>query len=302
MRSGGAALVALTAVLLAACAPAGASGARVHGRVLRVVAAENFWGSIAAQVGGPRVQVVSIIANPNTDPHDYEPTARDARAFSRADYVIENGAGYDPWSAQLRSATGGAQRSLRVSDLAGLRPGDNPHLWYDPVIVDRVVERLTRDLAALDADGGSDITRQGRHYASTGLGGYHRLIGVIRARYAGTPVGASESIFAPLAGVLELNLRTPPGLLRAVSEGSDITSADRATADRQIGAHLIRVYAENTQNATPDIALQLQACYAAGVPVATFTETLTPAHASFQQWQEDQLRVLEAALARGTGR
>src|SRR6266487_4612610 len=39
-----------------------------------VVAAENFWGSIAAQLGGDRVEVTSIITTPNADPHDYEPT------------------------------------------------------------------------------------------------------------------------------------------------------------------------------------------------------------------------------------
>ena len=40
-----------------------------------VVAAENFWGSIASQLGGSHVAVTSIITNPNTDPHGYEPTA-----------------------------------------------------------------------------------------------------------------------------------------------------------------------------------------------------------------------------------
>ncbi len=42
---------------------------------LQVVAAENFWGSIASQLGGAKVNVQSIIVNPNTDPHSYEPTA-----------------------------------------------------------------------------------------------------------------------------------------------------------------------------------------------------------------------------------
>ena len=60
--------------------------------MIQVAAAENFWGSIAAQVGGRHVHVVSIITNPNTDPHSYEPTAVDARIFAGAQLVIENGA------------------------------------------------------------------------------------------------------------------------------------------------------------------------------------------------------------------
>ena len=50
---------------------------------IQVVAAENFWGSIAAQVGGDRVTVKSIITNPNTDPHAYEATAQDGRTVAR---------------------------------------------------------------------------------------------------------------------------------------------------------------------------------------------------------------------------
>ena len=67
----------LARLLLAGCAtpraPVGAAGA------LQVVAAENFWGSIAAQLAGDRADVTSIITNPATDPHDYEPTPHDAR-------------------------------------------------------------------------------------------------------------------------------------------------------------------------------------------------------------------------------
>ena len=56
--------------------PAGHAGRRqAAGRTIRVVAAENFWGSIASQLGGDHVTVTSIITNPDTDPHDYEPTA-----------------------------------------------------------------------------------------------------------------------------------------------------------------------------------------------------------------------------------
>src|SRR5262245_56066225 len=75
-------LLPLAALLLAvALAGCGAATNASNGR-LRVVAAENFWGSIAAQLGGNRVQVMSVIHNPATDPHDYEPTPSDARAMA----------------------------------------------------------------------------------------------------------------------------------------------------------------------------------------------------------------------------
>ena len=58
------------------------------GGPLQVVAAENFWGSIAGQLGGSKVRVQSIIVNPNTDPHSYEPSAQDARTMAGAQLAI----------------------------------------------------------------------------------------------------------------------------------------------------------------------------------------------------------------------
>src|SRR5437660_10421259 len=72
--------------------------------VLQVVAAENFWGSIASQLGGSRVHVTSVITSPATDPHDYEPTAADARTLAGAQMAIVNGIGYDPWAQKLIAA------------------------------------------------------------------------------------------------------------------------------------------------------------------------------------------------------
>lgn len=118
-----------------------ARGKTVSGKVIPVVAAENFWGSIAQQLGGSHVHVKSIIDNPATDPHDYEPTAADGRAVATARYTIVNGIGYDPWADKLLSANPGNDRTgLKVGDLVGVRPGGNPHRWYSPADVRKVIE------------------------------------------------------------------------------------------------------------------------------------------------------------------
>src|ERR1700761_3870928 len=91
--------LAITAGTTVACSTAsGTVTAASGGRVIQVVAAENFWGSIASQIGGTHVRVTSIITNPNTDPHSYEPTVADAKIIAGAQLVIENGIGYDPWA------------------------------------------------------------------------------------------------------------------------------------------------------------------------------------------------------------
>jgi zinc/manganese transport system substrate-binding protein len=70
----------------------------------------------------------------------------------------------------------------------------------------------------------------------------------------------------------------------------------------QITQHQIKVYVENVQNRTPDIARQAELAQANGIPVVDVTETLVPANATFQQWQTIQLQQLAAALAKATGR
>jgi zinc/manganese transport system substrate-binding protein len=99
-----------------------------------------------------------------------------------------------------------------------------------------------------------------------------------------------------------LDLRTPAAFLTAISEGTDPSAADKATIDAQIKTKQIKVYVYNSQNATPDIQAQVKAAKAQGIPVTTITETLTPAGASFQQWQVAQLDALQKALAQAPGK
>ena len=127
------------------------------------------------------------------------------------------------------------------------------------------------------------------------------MINDIKAKYAGTPVGASESIFAPLADALGLNLITPASFLKAISEGTDPSAADKTAIDAQITGKQIKVYVFNSQNSTPDVARKVEEAKKAGIPVTTVTETLSPAGASFQDWQVKQLQALQTALAQATG-
>ena len=257
------------ALALAGCAtslpPAGEGSAAYSPHVVRVVAAENFWGSIVAQIGGTHAHVVSVIDNPSTDPHAYEPTAADARVLADAQVAVENGAG------------------------------------YDPTVVEQFLGRVTADLSRADPSDGPYFTARRDRYEQVGLATYHAAIARIRDRFAGTPVGASESIVAYLCPALGLDLVTPPSFLRAVSEGTDVSAGDTATINRQIRTRAIAVYLVNTQNLTPDVQAQVSAARAAGIPRVAVTETLVPSGASFQAWQTAQLDALDAALERSHG-
>jgi zinc/manganese transport system substrate-binding protein len=266
---------------------------------IHVVAAESTWGSIAAQLGGSRVQVTSIVANPATDPHDYEPTALDARAFAGAQLVVVNGIGYDPWAARLVAANPVSGRVvLTVGDVVGVKAGGNPHRWYSPSDVRRVATAICSAYARLDPKDAAYFRAQRARFLTKSLAGYDRLITTIRHRYRGVAVGASESIFAPLAQALGLRLLTPASFLKAISEGAEPNAADISTIDRQIAKRRIKVWIVNRQNATPDVARLTAAARKHRIPVVTITETPAPAGATFEQWQTRQLQALAAALRR----
>lgn len=273
------------------------------GGKVQVVATENFWGSIAAQVGGEHVTVTSIIANPNTDPHDYEPTPADARAIANAGYVIFNGAGYDPWARQQLDANPVSGRSeLEIGKLLGKQEGDNPHFWYNPEYVTRVVNQITSDLKRLDAADAAYFDQQNQQFLTDELKSYHDLITTIQQKYQGTPVGATENIFEYLASALGLNLISPPGFMKALSEGIEPTAEDKAAFDQQVTQKLIKVFVYNKQNATPDTDALKAKAQQAGIPLVAITETLDPGSASFQAWQAAQLQALEQALAQAVGK
>jgi zinc/manganese transport system substrate-binding protein len=302
------ALVAL-AVVVAGCGRSSSPGASAAGSkgdnhaTFDVVAAENFWGSIAAQLAGDRATVQSIIVNPDTDPHSYEPTAQDARTIAGAELAIVNGIGYDNWMTQDLGASPSSGRVvLDVGDLLGLKEGDNAHQWYSPTSVYRVIGQIVADYAKLDPADSAYFAARKRAFETQGLARYNQLRQEIRAKYSGVAVGYSESIFQPLGEDLGLKLLTPYSFAEAIAEGTDVTAQDKQTVDRQAQNREIKVWVYNSQNVTPDVQRITSIVKAQQIPVATVTETLSPASDSFQQWQVAELEGLAAALHQATGR
>jgi zinc/manganese transport system substrate-binding protein len=291
-------LVATTLIsaLLAACGAPAAGGS--GNATLQAIAGENFWGSIAAQLGGTRVSVTSIVSNPNSDPHEYESSAVDARAFATAGYVILNGAGYDDWGQKLLSANPStSRRVLTVADLLNKKPGDNPHFWYNPDWVDKVADKITSDYRALDPADAGYFSHQ-REALATALKPYHEAIAHIQATFSGLPVGSTESIFVYMAQALGLDLISPPEFMQAISEGSDPPAQTVAQFQDQISRHQIKVLVYNTQTSTPITDNLKQLATRNGIPVVGISETVQPPSATFQDWQTKQLAALQAALSR----
>jgi len=289
-------VVAVAAALIAAIAACTGGSTNLHPGSLNVVAAENFWGNIAAQLGGLKVNVQSIVTDPNADPHEYESNTNDARAFAEADLVILNGAGYDDWGKKLLGANSSSHRQvLNVADLLGKKAGDNPHFWYDPQYVITVTNAITAAYRSLDSGDAALFDRQRAAFGGA-LEPYFVRIADIRDKYAGIPIGSTESIFYYMAAILGLDLISPPEFMDAVAEGNDPPAPAVVEFQNQVTNHNIKVLVYNNQTVTAVTTNVKRLALANKIPQVGVSETLQPLTATFQDWQLSQLAMLEAAL------
>jgi zinc/manganese transport system substrate-binding protein len=292
-------VIALLALMMPACGSAASSsstGSEPPGQHLNVVAGENFWGSVATQLGGSQVTVRSVVTDPNADPHNYQSDTSTARAFATADYVILNGAGYDAWADKLLSANPSSKRKVfTVADLLGRKEGDNPHFWYSPDDVVRVADRISSDLRSIDSADSDYYTAQ-RSAFTTALGPYLSRISAIRTKFTGQKVAATETIFQYMANALGLVLVSPPQFMKAVAEGNDPPADSVAAFQQAITAKQATVLVYNVQTSTDVTNTIKQMAVQQGIPVVAVSETLQPPGASFQEWQLGQLNALYNAL------
>ena len=273
----------------------------VQNGIVNIVAGENFWGSIAAQLGGSHASVTSIVTDPNADPHEYESNTNDARAFAQANYVILNGAGYDTWGQKLLDANPvNGRKVLTVADLLGKKEGDNPHFWYHPDYVEQVANQITNDLQALDSADSSYFAQQRTAFEGA-LKPYHDRIAEIKQQFGGQPVGATEDIFVYLANALGLNLISPPAFMQAVAEGNDPPASSVAEFQQQLIQKQIKILVYNVQTVTAVTTNIQQLATQQHIPVIGISETMQPPDATFQEWQDAQLLALQQALSAAQG-
>jgi zinc/manganese transport system substrate-binding protein len=268
---------------------------------VQIVAAENFWGSLVSQLGGTHVQMLSIVSDPNADPHQYESNTVDARAFANASLVIVNGAGYDTWALKLLTASNNPnQRVLNVADLLGKKQGDNPHFWYGPTFVNKTVNHMYSDLIAIDPTNTAYYKQQ---YVSlnASLEQYMSRIDEIKHQFASTRVAATENIFVYLAEAAGLNLVSPPEFMQAVAEGNDppansVVQFQQLLQKGNASAGGVNLLVYNLQTVTP-LTQSIKALAAQkGIPIIGVTETIQPPDVTFQTWMNAECIALQNAL------
>jgi zinc/manganese transport system substrate-binding protein len=264
--------------------------------VVRVVAAENFWGSVAGQIGGKDATVTSIITSPSADPHLFETDAADAATLAQAQVVIQNGAGYDTWMRSLLSADGSHPRLVDAASVLHVTGSDpNPHLWYDIGRVPRVAAAIAGALTkAAPQDAATFRANLAAFVAS--LQPLDATIATIRAHFHNVSVAYTERVPGYVLAAARLDVKTPPGFARAIEDGVDPGPGDTLAMRQLIQHHDINVLLYNVQTVTP-VTTQMRALARQhGIPIVGVSETMPAGVSSYQQWQQSQLLALLHAL------
>lgn len=285
-------LIGLATALSVALAAAPAAHAAEK---IAVVAAENFYGDVARQIGGEQVAVSSILSNPDQDPHLFETTPAIVRQIAAAQVVVYNGAGYDPWMEKLLEVTPRPGRAVIVAaDLVHKKAGDNPHLWYDPPTMPAVAGALAAAFSAADPAHKDDYATRLETFLAS-LAPLSQKIAAIRKSYVGVPVAATEPVFDYMAAALDLKMRNLRFQL-AIMNDTEPSARDFGEFEHELKTHAVRALFYNKQ-ATDNLVQHLvDLARASHIPVVGVTETAPPG-LSYQNWMLSELDATEQALA-----
>ena len=320
--------IAISALALAGCST---STPAAESTGLSVVASTNVYGSIAESIGGDLVTVTSLITSAAQDPHSFEASAQDQLAISKADLVVENGGGYDPFIDTLLMASSSDAPVVNASEASGLLEADhdhddasdsstpstssgtddgtgsdddhaghdhvegfNEHIWYSFHGVEHVAEAIAEQLSALDADNAS--TYQANLDAFTAqLETLEASAEALHASTEGKGVAITEPVPLYLLEAAGFTNRTPEAFSEAIEEGTDVAPAVLAKTLDLFDSGSVALLAYNSQTASSETEQVRTAAEANDVPVVEFTETM-PDGADYVSWMTDNVSAISAAV------
>ena len=326
--------VLVSALLLSACAttaPAeSAAGTDGGDSVLNVVASTSVYADVAKAVGGANVEVTAIVDKTSQDPHSYEATARDMLALSKADVIVANGGGYDPFMESLAGglelppgavlhAVDFADRSEDHGDEhAGHGPeeheepaeateaaggahaghdhsGPNEHVWYDVHTVGALAEGLAEKFASLMPEKASEFEAAAHDFEAE-VDSLAGRIDALKPAAEGKTFAMTEPLAFYLLTEAGLKDATPSGFSAAMESGDDVSPLLLKHLSDGLVNREYALLALNTQTSGPQTDKVRSIAESAGVPIISMTETLPPGQ-DYISWMDSNVQQLEVALA-----
>ncbi len=262
--------------------------------VIKIVCAENVYGGIAKTLGGPHVSVISILNNPNQDPHLFTTRPSDAIAVSKADILIYNGANYDPWMHSLLSVRGKKPPSvIVVADLMHLQADADPHIWYNPATIPRLAAHLNQLLQEKDPSHQQDYAANYQQLMKE----YQKLtitLNQCKQQFHGTPVIATEPLFNYMADAIGLKMQGTDFQNSIMNDLPPTISQIKRFQDA-LRQRTVRALIYNKQVSNPLTHRIIDIANAASIPIIGMSET-QPQDLDYVQWMVSQLKALQTAL------
>ncbi|MCX2733698.1 zinc ABC transporter substrate-binding protein [Saccharopolyspora sp. NFXS83] len=325
-RRGGTALAGLAAVALTVSACGGTdSGQAADDGQLTVVATTNVWASVARAVGGPNVEVESIIDDPAADPHSYESSPQDAAKVGDADLVLLNGGGYDEFAEQILTGTGAGKPTVQAvegehehaeepaaghehehgsepaeapghsDEHAGHDHSVNEHVWYDLHVVRETADRVAEELGKIQPERAQEFRDNAARFGEQ-IGGLEGRVDQIAASERGKKVIVTEPVAHYLVEAAGLTDITPPSFVNSVEAGNDPAAAAVAEIQNAVNSRQAAAVIYNPQTESPVTESVRKSAEQNQTPVVEMTETL-PQDQDYVRWMDGQISALQAALA-----
>lgn len=281
-------------VLVAGCT----TSSGVTSGVVDVVAAENFYGDVVEQIGGPYVHVSNVLDNPNTDPHTFESSPRIAQEVAAARLVVQNGLGYDGFMNKIESAASGNRTIVVAQHVLGL-PDDtpNPHLWYSPGTMPKVAAAVAADLASI-LPGHAASFRAGLEKFDRSLGPWIDAVAAFKTAHGGVPVATTEPVADYLLTAMGAENLSPFRFQADVMNGVDPAPQDISLVNGFFSGHQVKVFCYNEQVVDALTTSIRRNAESAGVPVVAVYETM-PAGFTYQRWMLAEVQAIDAAVSTG---
>lgn len=259
-----------------------------------IVAAENFYGEIARQLGGPYVQVTSILKNPQQDPHLFSADPATAKAITQAQYVVFNGLDYDNWIFPLlASAKKNAPQLVNIAELNGKKNGDNPHIWYNPETMSTYAGFLTDKLSASDKTHESYFRDQLKEF----LKNHQTLMDKIqslKSQYQGVAVIATEPVFNDMAQLIGLQMQGLDFQL-SIMNGTEPSISAIKNFENLLTRRQVKLLLYNNQVINPTTERMRQLAAQNNIPSLGVSET-QPQGQTYFTWMNSQLDELAQLL------
>ncbi|MFJ4367310.1 metal ABC transporter solute-binding protein, Zn/Mn family [Streptomyces chartreusis] len=299
-RQSAALLTGTCLTLLAGCSDTAGAHSPAAASAIPVVASTNVYGDLARRIGGAKVQVTSIISDPDQDPHSYEANTRNQLLLSKAEVVIENGGGYDDFvDRMLKSAASSPDviNAVEVSGKTAPKGGElNEHVWYDFPTVAELADRIAAALGKTDPADAATFTQNAKDFVRL-LRPLERKEARIKAEHGGEAVAITEPVPLYMIEASGLRNATPGEFSEAIEEGDDVSPRTLRSTLALFTGKQVEALVYNEQTSGPQTEKAERAAEAAGIPVVPVTETL-PKGKDYLAWMTANVNALASALAK----